>query len=129
MRLVRHAPMCAALALLIVASPVRADELDEARTMRRHGIGVTIGGTALNVAGIGLLLGSIAAPSCALAVGAPPNSSCGTTHMPSSSAFAPLFVGGIMVSVLGDTMIAIGIWHWRAGARQMKKLQRATAAR
>jgi hypothetical protein len=120
--------MCAALALLLVASPVRGDERDEARTMRRHGIGLTIGGAALNVAGIGLLLGTIAAPSCALAVGAAPNSGCGTTQMPSSPAFAPLFVGGVMVSVLGDTLIGIGIWHWRVGARQMK-LQRATAAR
>lgn len=127
----RHSALCVALAVLVAAPPARADELGDARALRRDGIGVTIAGGALDLVGAGLLVGAVAAPpNCAFAIGAPEEGMCafgGTTRY--DSTVRSLFIAGIIVSVAGDLSLLAGAIEWGVGARRVSRLQRATAAR
>ncbi|MCU1278716.1 MAG: hypothetical protein JWM53_2262 [bacterium] len=119
--------MCAALALVVAATPARADAIDEARALRRQGIGWTIGGAGLDLAGAGLLMGAFFTPSCAFAIAIEPGH-CGYSASRDSEVRG-LFLGGVVVSVFGDAVLVVGAAQWGIGARRIKKLQRATAAR
>ncbi|HEX6835272.1 MAG TPA: hypothetical protein VF334_01810 [Polyangia bacterium] len=123
--------VAAAAILLIAAAPARADELADAKALRRDGIGVTVAGGALDLVGAGLLIGAVAAPpNCAFVIGAPEEGMCafgGTTKY--DTTVRGLILAGIVVSVVGDASLLAGGIEWGVGAHRIRKLQRATAAR
>jgi hypothetical protein len=122
--------MCVALVSLLTAGGASADELMDAKALRRAGIIETGIGLGLDVAGAGLLLGGFFTPSCAFPLGAPEEGACayGGT-MGNESMVTGLFWSGLAFSVVGDALWIAGVTQWSIGARRVRRIQRATAAR
>jgi len=116
---------CVALVVALVAASASADELSDARALRRAGIVETSIGIGLDTAGTGLLLAAFLTPSCAFVVGAPEEGTCshGDT-MGNESMVTGLFWAGVAFSVVGDALWIAGATQWSIGARRAHRLQR-----